>query len=97
MCLMLLLPRRKVMLKMEARTMPAPETTDSLFDAILVELVNLHESLPLDEYLLMVEDFADQARRSLAEIPDHDEQDRLRDQYRQVIAFAMDITCGNLH
>lgn len=85
------------MQKAYARKLPDRDPVDALFDEIIVELVKLHESLPLEEYLGVIEDFTDQARESLAQIPDPGEQDRLRDQYRQVISFAMDLTCGNLH
>ena len=81
------------MLKADARAIPV----ESSFDHLLVELTRLHETLSLEQYLLVLDRLADQARKSLGEVRDPEEQDRLREQYRQVIEFAVDITCGNLH
>lgn len=82
-----------MMLKAAALPLSSP---DPLFDSLLSELVRLHQTLPLEEYLSLLDDFTDQARRSLAEIPDQDEQERMREQYRQVIEFALDLGVGNL-
>ena len=63
-------------------------------ETLLTELWHLHHSLSLEGYFKMLDKFVDQARSSLVAIPDPRERERQREQYRQVIEFAVDLACG---
>jgi len=66
---------------------------DNGFEELFNELWNLHRSLPLDKYLNVVERFVDEARESLDRLEDHAKREELREQYRQVIEYAVDLAC----
>lgn len=68
---------------------------ESGFENLLQELWRLHKTLTLENYLQVLDNFADNARNSLAKIQDKRKREHLREQYRRVIEFAVDLACGN--
>ncbi len=61
---------------------------------VLAELWRLHKSLPLENYLNMIEDFVDSARQSLAREPDPDVREHMREHYRRVVELAVEVACS---
>ncbi len=60
-------------------------------EALLAGLRHLCLTQPPDKYLSILEQFVENARKSVAMTPDPRERERLREQYRRVIEFAVDI------
>lgn len=82
------------MRRAEARTRKVKAEEDPVLENLLRELWRLKQTLPLESYLQVIEAFADNARKSLEAISDPKKRAHLREQYRQVIEFAVDLGCG---
>ncbi|HUT53046.1 MAG TPA: hypothetical protein VM658_06620 [bacterium] len=63
-------------------------------NSLIQELSHLYRTLPPENYFQAVEDFIDQARLRLGAVPDPEERERLREEYREAVNFAMDLACG---
>ena len=81
------------MLNAEAQAVEAAGE-DIRFEMVLEELWHLHQTLPLENYFKLLDKFVDQARRTLAAIPDPGEREQQAEQYRRVIEFAVGGTPG---
>lgn len=64
---------------------------DPGLESILEQLWRLRRTLPLETYFKFIDDFAENARRTLARIPDARTRADLREYYRQVIEMAVDL------
>ena len=62
-------------------------------EELLAQLWYLHSILPLESYFQILEQFIDRARETLEAIPDPEERERLREHYREVIEYAIDVAC----
>ena len=72
----------------------AEEDQDAAMDNLLRELMRLHSTLPLESYLQVIENFVDNARKTLTQVSDPQKRKHLREQYRRVIEFAVDLGAG---
>lgn len=82
------------MLKAQVKAEAEVKAEDSQFEMLPKELWHLHHIHSLDNYFKILDRFVDNARRTLATIPDPGERERQREQYRRVIEYAVDLGCG---
>jgi len=67
------------------------EPVDERIAGVLRQIEEMARTLSAEAYLRRVEDLADSARRYLLTIPDPHMRQDLRQLYRQVISYALDL------
>jgi hypothetical protein len=82
---------RKAMEAAKAREAPPAEPVDERIAGVLRQVEEMARTLSAEAYLRRVEDLADSARRYLRTIPDPQMRQDLRQLYRQVISYALDL------
>ena len=70
------------------------EPVDARIAGVLRQVEEMARTLSAEAYFRTVEDLADGARRYLLTIPDPRARQDLRQLYRQVISYALDLKLG---
>ena len=70
------------------------EPVDARIAGVLRQVEEMARTLSAEAYLRRVEELADSARRYLLTIPDPRARQDLRQLYRQVISYALDLKLG---
>lgn len=79
------------MRNVEARMLNAD---DVRIESLLEELKHIHLTHSLERFFQVLDEIVDHGREKIREVDDPDEQERLRENYRRVVEFAMDLALG---